>query len=97
MHATSKLIIPAKSAQDSPYVPKIRIFLRPSSSLDKSTDMGSSLGPDSLMTDISHHKHSEESQVEQAIKTQDSDPSSSSIEPNQDDIPVFFRLMCYSI
>ncbi|KAM7541704.1 hypothetical protein Aperf_G00000013760 [Anoplocephala perfoliata] len=88
MHATSKLIIPAKSAQDSPYVPKIRIFLRPSSSLDKSTDMGSSLGPNSLMTDVSHHNHSEESQVEQATKTQDSDPSSSSIEPNQDDMPI---------
>ncbi|VDM17020.1 unnamed protein product [Hydatigera taeniaeformis] len=64
MYATSKLIIPAKTAQDSPYVPKIRIFLRPSSSLDKSSDMGSLLASDSLMADVSQENQNEDSVVE---------------------------------
>ncbi|CDS37645.1 Polycomb group protein ASXL2 [Echinococcus multilocularis] len=71
MYATSKLIIPAKTAQDSPYVPKIRIFLRPSSSLDKSSDMGSSLAPDSFMADISQENHNEDNAVKDGDKTKD--------------------------
>ncbi len=53
MYATSKLIIPAKIAQDSPYVPKIRICLRPSPSLDSNNTMGSSLGSADLLGDTS--------------------------------------------
>ena len=68
MHATSKLIIPAKTPQDSPYVPKIRIFLRPSSSLDKSSDMGSSLASDSLMTDVSQQNNNEDNITEHSAK-----------------------------
>ncbi|VDK32809.1 unnamed protein product [Taenia asiatica] len=71
MYATSKLIIPAKTAQDSPYVPKIRIFLRPSSSLDKSSDMGSLLASDSLMADVSKGNHSKDDVVEHGDKTKD--------------------------
>lgn len=87
MHAISKLIIPAKSAQDSPYVPKIRIYLRPSSSLDNNSDMGTSLGTDSLMTDLAQQNHSEENQVDQAINTQQSNISLS-IEHGQGDVSV---------
>nr|CDS28105.1 Polycomb group protein ASXL2 [Hymenolepis microstoma] len=85
MHSSSKLIIPAKSAQDSPYVPKIRIYLRPSSSLDNNSDMGTSLGTDSLMTDLTQQNHNEENQVGQTINTRESDISLS-IEHSQDDI-----------
>ncbi len=53
MYATSKLIIPPKIVGDSPYVPKIRIRLRPSPLLDKNCDMGSSLGADELACDTS--------------------------------------------
>ncbi|VDD79209.1 unnamed protein product [Mesocestoides corti] len=59
MYATSKLIIPAKIAQDSPYVPKIRICLRPSPSLDKNSDMGSSLGSVDLMSDTLEQSYNE--------------------------------------
>ncbi|VDO09672.1 unnamed protein product [Rodentolepis nana] len=83
MHSSSKLIIPAKSAQDSPYVPKIRIYLRPSSSLDNNSD----LGTDSLMTDLTQQNHNEANQVDQTITTHESDISLS-IEQIQDDVPV---------
>lgn len=55
MYATSKLIIPPKISRDSPYVPKIRICLRPSPSLDKHCEMGTSLGSDQVLREDSSH------------------------------------------
>lgn len=70
MYATSKLIIPAKIAQDSPYVPKIRICLRPSPLLDKDNTMGSSLGSVEPFGDT---PESEDAQRDIGFITQDAD------------------------
>ncbi|KAM3185937.1 hypothetical protein ACTXT7_005374 [Hymenolepis weldensis] len=49
--------------------------------------MGTSLGTDSLMTDLAQQNHSEENQVDQAINTQQSDISLS-IEHGQGDVSI---------